>query len=193
MESWLLSKLLPEGQTERLVKWMKSACCVWCSVTLHHNADEHCPRVIDLSSSPSCAGGCFGCFWLYFDMSWLFVWEESSYSFSMSVSRGQIFFCIIIYINYNRERLGKMCSIRAYLASSRAWMQAEHRSGEGLCCLRMKGRRAERRGGLLTCSAVAPYLLRGGTMGAISLRGGTVGRTVCLSGKDSCHLRHINK
>ena len=113
-----------------------------------------------------------------------------------SVSRGQIFFCIIIYINYNRERLGKMCSIRAYLASSRAWMQAEHRSGEGLCCLRMKGRRAERRGGLLTC-LFSPQLhrtsLRGGTMGAISLRGGTVGRTVCLSGKDSCHLRHINK
>jgi hypothetical protein len=48
----------------------------------------------------------------------------------MSVSRGQIFFCII-------ERETRQDVVQ-HQGLARAWMQAEHRSGEGLCCLRMK-------------------------------------------------------
>ena len=183
MESWLLSKLLPEGQTERLVKWMKSACCV-----MQCNTASQRWRALSTRDRWSIIIPflCRRLFWLF-----LVVFRYVVAVFPCQCRAAKSSFVI-----YNRERLGKMCSIRAYLASSRAWMQAEHRSGEGLCCLRMKGRRAERRGGLLTC-LFSPQLhrtsLRGGTMGAISLRGGTVGRTVCLSGKDSCHLRHINK
>ena len=122
-------------------------------------------------------------------MSWLFVWEDQCRAAKSS-------FVLYLLIIIERETRQDVQHQGLASSSSRAWMQAEHRSGEGLCCLRMKGRRAERRGGLLTC-LFSPQLhrtsLRGGTMGAISLRGGTVGRTVCLSGKDSCHLRHINK
>ena len=50
----------------------------------------------------------------------------------MSVSRGQIFFCII------ERDSARWQDVVQHQGLARAWMQAEHRSGEGLCCLRMK-------------------------------------------------------